>query len=152
MEKGLIIKKILFVVIAVCFSVTVNASVELMYRFRVTDSDGNNVAGAIITATSTDTEIAVITKGRDVTDEVGIGYVYVKFVGTAGTATIVVNAEKNRAYGNRSITVIYLDDGTYRSSPSPGISPILIELGAPISPLFENNYLVNLKWWAIKED
>ena len=76
MERGLIIKKILFVVIAVCFSVTVNASVELTY----------------------------------------------------------------------------LDDGTYRSSPSPGTSPILIELGAPISPLFENNYLINLKLWAIKED
>lgn len=53
---------------------------------------------------------------------------------------------------NASVELTYLDDGTYRSSPSPGTSPILIELGAPISPLFENNYLINLKLWAIKED
>lgn len=153
MKTNSMIKKMVFIIIAMCVGFTVEASRTLVYSFEVTDHNGADVADATITATSTNTQIAVVDLGRGdyKTDEVGVGYVYVELLGRTGTVTITVNFRSGRAFGEKSITLTCLENGEYTSSPEVRFT-IPITLSAPVSTLFENNYFMNLRMWAIKEE
>lgn len=153
MKTNSMIKRMVFIIIAMCIGFAVEAQVTKVYGFSVVDQNGDAANGASIIVTTSDPGIAVIDRGvGDYTvDNNGDGYVYIKIVGNMGTATITINFELGSQRAVEHIVITVLEGGSVISKPEAG-NKKKVKLGTFAPFMFEYFNFLDLKKWVIKEE